>query len=108
MIRSEHLYWTHMLGPVYDLEFISSFLTHSNVEPSKTVERSSYLLNGISYTGKMASLYWTNPQKDKHMNFLTFSLQIYEELTLCLLSYFYTILRTYSKICWWMYLKTLT
>ena len=28
----------------------------------KTVVRSSYLHNGISYTGKMASLYWFRPQ----------------------------------------------
>ena len=27
----------------------------------KTVVRSSYLHNGISYTGKMSSLYWTSP-----------------------------------------------
>ena len=27
----------------------------------KTVERSSYLHNGISYTGKMSSLYWFSP-----------------------------------------------
>ena len=30
----------------------------------KTVIRLSYLHNGISYTGKMASLYWTNPLAD--------------------------------------------
>ena len=30
----------------------------------KTVVRSSYLHNGISYTGKMASLYWFSPQGD--------------------------------------------
>ena len=29
----------------------------------KTVVRSSYLHNGISYTGKMASLYWISPLK---------------------------------------------
>ena len=28
----------------------------------KTVARSSYLHNGISYTGKMAALYWDGPQ----------------------------------------------
>ena len=28
----------------------------------KTVVRSSYLHNGISYTGKMRSLYWISPQ----------------------------------------------
>ena len=27
----------------------------------KTIVRSSYFHNGIAYTGKMASLYWTNP-----------------------------------------------
>ena len=31
----------------------------------KTVVRSSYLHNGIFYTGKMASLYWINPQVPK-------------------------------------------
>ena len=30
----------------------------------KTVVRSSYLHNGISYTGKMTSLYWIRPQVD--------------------------------------------
>ena len=29
----------------------------------KTVVRSSYLHNGISFTGKMTSLYWISPQK---------------------------------------------
>ena len=29
----------------------------------KTVVRSSYLRNGISYTGKIASLYWFSPQE---------------------------------------------
>ena len=29
----------------------------------KTVVRSSYLRNGISYTSKMPSLYWISPQK---------------------------------------------
>ena len=32
----------------------------------KTVVRSSYLHNGISYTGKISSLYWTSPQKATH------------------------------------------
>ena len=38
----------------------------------KTVTRSSYLHNGISYTGKMASLYWIRAQVDiEPQNILT-------------------------------------
>ena len=33
----------------------------------KTVVRSSYLHNGISYTGKTASLYWFSPQSSQTM-----------------------------------------
>ena len=32
----------------------------------KTVVRSSYLHNGISYTGKMSSLYWISTQSQKY------------------------------------------
>ena len=34
----------------------------------KTILRPSYFHNGISYTGKMASLYWISPQKPPSRN----------------------------------------
>ena len=39
----------------------------------KTVVRSSYLHNGISYTGKMSSLYWISPQhiRDRYIDYFS-------------------------------------
>ena len=40
---------------------MSSYQYRKSYCGDKTVVRSSYLHNGIIYTGKMESLYWTNP-----------------------------------------------
>ena len=50
--------WWH--GPWFKIKMPSYQYRKSHCG-AETVERSSYLHNGISYTGKMASLYWTNP-----------------------------------------------
>ena len=45
-------------GPRFNIK-MSSYLYRKSHCGDKTVVRSSYLHNGISYTGKMLSLYWT-------------------------------------------------
>ena len=45
-------------GPLFNIK-MSSYLYRKSHCGDKTVVRSSYLHNGISYTGKMSSLYWT-------------------------------------------------
>ena len=45
-------------GPRFSIK-MSSYLYRKSHCGDKTVVRSSYLHNGISYTGKMSSLYWT-------------------------------------------------
>ena len=47
-------------GPWFNIK-MSSYQYRKSHCGDKTVARSSYLHNGISYTGKMTSLYWTNP-----------------------------------------------
>ena len=59
---------------------ISSYQYRKSYCRDKTVVRSSYLHNGISYTGKMASLYWTNLPEST-----TMTCQI-EEVVVCCLS----------------------
>ena len=41
---------------------MSSYHYRKSYYGDKTVVKSSYLHNGISYTGKMSSLYWTSPR----------------------------------------------
>ena len=48
-------------GPWFNIKMASYQYRKSHCG-DKTVVRSSYLHNGISYTGKMSSLYWTSPQ----------------------------------------------
>ena len=61
-------WWVHMMtswqrdtssitGPWFNIE-MSSYQYRKSHCGDKTVVRSSYLHNGISYTGKMSSLYW--------------------------------------------------
>ena len=45
-------------GPWFNIK-MSSYQYRKSHCGDKTVVRSSYLHNGISYTGKMTSLYWT-------------------------------------------------
>ena len=53
-------YWT-TTGPWFNIK-TSSYHYRKSHCGDKTVVRSSYLRNGISYTGKMVSLYWISPQ----------------------------------------------
>ena len=48
-------------GPRFNIKMLSYQYRKSHCG-DKTVVRSSYLHNGISYTGKMSSLYWFSPQ----------------------------------------------
>ena len=50
-------------GPWFNIKMPSYQYRKSHCG-DKTVVRSSYLHNGISYTGKMASLYWFTPLND--------------------------------------------
>ena len=47
-------------GPRFNIK-MSSYQYRKSHCGDKTVVRSSYLHNGISFTGKMASLYWFSP-----------------------------------------------
>ena len=49
------------LGPRFNIK-LTSYQYRKSHCGDKTVVRSSYLHNGISYTGKMSSLYWIRPQ----------------------------------------------
>ena len=48
-------------GPQFNIK-MSSYRYRKSLCGDKTVIRSSYLHNGISYTGKMSSLYWIRAQ----------------------------------------------
>ena len=48
-------------GPWFNIKMTSYQYRKSHCG-DKTIVRSSYLHNGISYTDKMSSLYWTSPQ----------------------------------------------
>ena len=47
--------------PWFNIE-MSSYQYRKSHRGDKTILRLSYLHNGVSYTGKMTSLYWTRPQ----------------------------------------------
>ena len=53
-------------GPRFNIKMTSYQYRKSHCG-DKTVVRSSYLHNGISYTGKMALLYWFSPQTNPPM-----------------------------------------
>ena len=59
--RTQQGCYRHHSGPWLNIKMSSYQYTKSHYG-DKTVVRSSYLHNEVSYTGKMASLYWTNPQ----------------------------------------------
>ena len=48
-------------GPWFNTD-VSSYQYRKSHCEDKTVVRSSFLYNGISYTGKITSLYWISPQ----------------------------------------------
>ena len=52
---------SHTLGPQFNINMSSDQYWKSHCG-DKTIVRSSYLHNGISYAGKMASLYWISTQ----------------------------------------------
>ena len=52
-------------GPRFNIK-MSSYQYRKSHCGDKTVVRSSYLHNGISYTGKMSSLYWIRALKGSH------------------------------------------
>ena len=64
-MKLEHSNWTP--GPRFNLK-ISSYQYRKSHCGDKTVVKSSYLHNGISYTGKMTSLYWTRLQEPPLLN----------------------------------------
>ena len=59
--RQEPISYTLSPGPWFNIK-MSSYQYRKSHCRDKTVVRSSYLHNGISYTGKMTSLYWFIPQ----------------------------------------------
>ena len=54
--------FTEYTGPWFNIK-MSSYQYRKSHCRDKTVVRLSYLYNGISYTGKMSSLYWIRAQK---------------------------------------------
>ena len=62
--------WSSSSGPWFNIK-MSSYQYRKSHCGDKTVVRSSYLHNGISYTGKMTSLYWFGPLV-LHFNMLLF------------------------------------
>ena len=58
-MESLHLIWSS--GPWFNINILSYQYRKSHCG-DKTILRPSYLHNGISYTGKMASLYWIRAQ----------------------------------------------
>ena len=51
----------YTFGPWFNMK-MSSYQYRKSHCGDKTILRPSYLHNGISYTGKMTSLYWISPQ----------------------------------------------
>ena len=58
--RCRHLARWHQPGPWFNIK-ISFYQCRKSHCGYNTVVRSSHLHNGISYTGKMASLFWISP-----------------------------------------------
>ena len=54
-------------GPWFNIKMTSYQYRKSHCG-DKTILRPSYLHNGISYTGKMSSLYWITPQIANHIS----------------------------------------
>ena len=59
LFMCEHSVWARSAGPGPRFNIkMTSYQYRKSHWGDKTVVRSSYLHNGISYTGKMSSLYW--------------------------------------------------
>ena len=63
-ISSTFHHFRDLPGPWFNKK-MSSYQYRKSHCGDKTVVRSSYLHNGISYAGKMTSFYWISPQKCK-------------------------------------------
>ena len=61
MVRVIEIILLRTPGPWFNIK-MSSYQCRKSHCGDKTVVRSSYVHNGISYTGKMASLYWFSPK----------------------------------------------
>ena len=61
-----HLPWL-TAGPWFNIQ-MSSYKYRKSHCGEKTVLRSSYLHNGISYSGKMSSLYWISARVSKNLS----------------------------------------
>ena len=61
-LTGERCYSMTSAGSWFNIK-MSSYQYRKSHCGDKTVVRSSYLHSGISYTGKMASLYWISPQQ---------------------------------------------
>ena len=60
-IKCANLWFNESSGPRFNIK-IPSYQYRKSHCGDKTILRPSYLHNGISYTGKMTSLYWIGPQ----------------------------------------------
>ena len=85
-------------GPRFNIKMPSYQYRKSHCR-DKTVVRSSYLHNGISYTGKMASLYWIRAQGFIERSLLAREHHIYVEYIYIYLSYIHV---------WWSCLLFVT
>ena len=68
-------------GPRFNIKMLSYQYRKSHCG-DKTVERSSYLHNGISYTGKLTSLYWFSPQKGSYCKVFEWHLCLHAVLSI--------------------------
>ena len=86
-------------GPRFNIKMYSYQYRKSHCG-DKTVVKSSYLHNGISYTGKMSSLYWISPQ-DSFFFVYSISQEICTRFCCALLCYGYAIV--HSEFTWSIY-----
>ena len=71
--------WLVLSGSRFNIK-MSSYRYRKSQCGDKTVVRSSYLHNGISYTGKMTSLYWFSPLGFKNSDcYVTFYINCWRE-----------------------------
>ena len=73
-------------GPWFNIK-MSSYQYRKSHCGDKTVVRSSYLHNGISYAGKMISFYWIGHLESKTICLLFIDLKILTSVVICLCSW---------------------
>ena len=76
--RHRHSLKPHQPGPWFNIK-MSSYQNRKSHCGDKAVVRSSYLQNGISYTGKMSSLYWI-----RALHSLSSTSGIHKALSICI------------------------